>query len=180
VQSLTIGRLVSVCGEPNSLVSPWIEGGVEAKVNEFPWVVALVRRHEFPNGTILKEHFCGGSLINSQFIVTAQHCLLGMSVSKTEVWLNEHDILLSTETVGETIKRKALRFIPHPQYNRLLHYNDLALIELEEEVDITDSRLRPICLPKGDMGEDRGRSAHAITGNRQILPDSPIQIPLLI
>ena len=33
---------------------------------------------------------------------------------KTEVWLNERDLLLSTETDHPTLKIKVGRFLPHP------------------------------------------------------------------
>ena len=129
---------------------PWVAEGEEAQVNEYPWIVALIYRNELTNGSVSWHHFCAGTLINNKFILTATHCLYNIAVDKTEVWLNEHDVLLTTETNGETVKRQAIRFIPHPNYNRIMHFNDIALIELDEEVDVTDSRLRPICLPKDE------------------------------
>lgn len=66
---------------------------------------------------------------------------------KTEVWLNERDLLLSTETDHPTLKIKVERFIPHPEYNPLMNYNDISLIELSEPVDVLKNHLRPICLP---------------------------------
>lgn len=44
-----------------------IIGGMEAEVGEFPWQVSIQARN---------EHFCGGSIINKWWIVTAAHCLI--------------------------------------------------------------------------------------------------------
>lgn len=45
-----------------------IVGGVETLVNEYPWMVALQYNSRF---------YCGASLINSQYLLTAAHCVQG-------------------------------------------------------------------------------------------------------
>nr|XP_027215272.1 chymotrypsin-like protease CTRL-1 [Penaeus vannamei] len=47
-----------------------IVGGVETEVNEYPWMVSLVDGSGY-------YHFCGGSIISSQWVVTAAHCAVG-------------------------------------------------------------------------------------------------------
>jgi len=69
---------------------------------------------------------------------------------KTEVWLNERDFLLSTETENPTIKIKVAKLIVHPEYGPLSYYNDISLLELSESVDVTKTYLRPICLPENE------------------------------
>ena len=60
------------CGSrPNSQTR--IVGGTEAPTNSWPWQAMLRRK----DGT----QFCGGTLIDPLWIVTAAHCILGQSPS---------------------------------------------------------------------------------------------------
>merc|ERR1711955_67637 len=54
-----------VCGVANRATR--IVGGQTTEVNEYPWQVALVGRGS-------SSVFCGGSLINDRWVLTAAHC----------------------------------------------------------------------------------------------------------
>jgi hypothetical protein len=82
---------------------------------------------------------------------------------KTEVWLNERHLLLSTETDHPTLKIKVKRFRPHPEYNPLMNYNDISILELSEPVDVLKSYLRPICLPNNTSYEPTNYVASGFT-----------------
>jgi len=45
-----------------------IVGGVETLVNQYPWMVLLMYNDHF---------YCGGSIINSRYVLTAAHCTYG-------------------------------------------------------------------------------------------------------
>ena len=47
-------------------------GCTQAKLGQYPWQVALVRRNKIGN-----SYFCGGTLISTGLVLTAAHCLYG-------------------------------------------------------------------------------------------------------
>lgn len=51
----------------NEYASRRIVAGIETGVREFPWQVAIALEGMF---------FCGGALIDNNFVLTAAHCIL--------------------------------------------------------------------------------------------------------
>ena len=47
-------------------------GGAEADFGEWPWYAKLIH---FGHGHFKDTFFCGGSLLNNQWIITAAHCI---------------------------------------------------------------------------------------------------------
>ncbi len=110
-----------------------IVGGTVVIPNSWPWQVGLKKG----------GFFCGGSLINNQWIVTAAHC--ETSVTGLSIHLGDHNI--DVDNSGET-RISAARWISHPQYNEDTINNDIALIKLSTPVQFS-SRISPVCLPQG-------------------------------
>jgi len=61
-----------------------------------------------------------------------------------------------------TVRRNLKRIIPHPRYDPLTYDNDMALMELETPVTLTQNIL-PICLPSPSHQFPAGQAAW-ITG----------------
>ncbi|CAL8129048.1 unnamed protein product [Orchesella dallaii] len=154
-----------VCGLRNE--DDRIVGGVDARFNEFPWLVAIVNK-----GT--RSPFCGGALINDRFVLTAAHCFVFAQKQPSEI-----DVLLRAHTLDMTvmaggrdvalglegsirgpgwdaakksdadegsIRLEAEEIINHPLFTEAYNF-DYALIKLKKKVNLADSDLTPVCLP---------------------------------
>ncbi|XP_047620936.1 coagulation factor IX isoform X2 [Phacochoerus africanus] len=110
-----------------------IVGGENAKPGQFPWQVLL-------NGKI--DAFCGGSIINEKWVVTAAHCIEpGVKIT---VVAGEYN---TEETEPTEQRRNVIRAIPHHSYNATMnkYSHDIALLELDEPLTL-NSYVTPICI----------------------------------
>ncbi|KAF8792380.1 Plasminogen like protein [Argiope bruennichi] len=72
-------------------------GGEEAVPNSWPWQVSLQTATVEPNG-----HFCGGTLINTLWVLTATHCVVGKA--------NPGDIKIVLGSTGNSQKLHTNKF----------------------------------------------------------------------
>jgi len=143
-------KYITACGVTETRNSRSIDnkivGGREVENDEdYPWQVSLRDR---------EGHFCGGSLINNRWVLTAAHCFphrgadcpCRFEVSMGSRYKNPGHELYTGQTFG------VKRIIQHEDYYAADQGNDIALLELEIEPDspprYTDT-IRPICLPCG-------------------------------
>lgn len=110
-----------------------VQDGTEAKPGEWPWMASL----RF-NG----DHFCGGALIGSSWILTAAHCLKGQLVVDIETVLG--NISPHRYAKGE-LRLKADKMHIHEGYDKDTLKNDIALIHLTTPV-APSLFIRPLCL----------------------------------
>ncbi|KAL6257050.1 hypothetical protein P5V15_011985 [Pogonomyrmex californicus] len=68
----------SQAGVLKPFFDPRIVNGEDAKEGEIPYQVSLQNR-----GT--NFHFCGGSILNDKYVITAAHCIEGKSASNIQV-----------------------------------------------------------------------------------------------
>ncbi|XP_041830927.1 serine protease 27-like [Melanotaenia boesemani] len=126
---------LDVCGTApiNTKSQTKIVGGTNAVAGAWPWQVSL------QNGG---SHFCGGSLINNQWILTAAHCFRRFTASDVLVYLGA-DSLQSTNP--NAVSRSVSQVIIHPNYNSVTFDNDITLLQLSTPVTFTDY-IQPVCL----------------------------------
>uniref|UniRef100_A0AAV2K2N7 Uncharacterized protein n=1 Tax=Knipowitschia caucasica TaxID=637954 RepID=A0AAV2K2N7_KNICA len=130
------------CGQrPQFRSSPSsrIVGGNSSKAGQFPWQVSLQNKG---------EHLCGGSIITSQWVLTAAHCVYGFAIPA------EWGVYVGiTELPGFGSQALEVeRIVYHARYRGRLDY-DIALIKLRNPLPF-NGLVQPICLPNhGELYE---------------------------
>ena len=89
------------------------------------------------------DHFCGGTVIASRYVVTAAHCVQDKAEFQIFVRVGEHDLRTAGEAEVERTVRVA-HILLHADYSLERHSNDIALLELAEELDLATHT--PACL----------------------------------
>ncbi|XP_067853920.1 chymotrypsinogen 2-like [Heptranchias perlo] len=123
------------CGVP--VITPVITGyarivnGENAVPGSWPWQVSLQDTTGW--------HFCGGSLINENWVVTAAHC--GVS-TRHRVILGAYDKCSTNENAQIMEIQKT---ITHPGWDSYAINNDVTLVKLKSSARLS-ARVSPVCL----------------------------------
>ena len=123
-----------------------IIGGDEIPITDAPWQVALINSQQ-NYGTVYDGQFCGGSIINERWIITAAHCLSDYRGSFLGVFAGNNDLNVPTGTDVYT----AASWKVHPDYdsgpkNDKVWFDDIALVRLRSTLDFGED-IEPISLP---------------------------------
>ena len=136
-----------------------IVGGSEAGKHQYPWMIRLVA-----------GGYCGGTLISSQYVLTAAHCVVSggqnRPLSIFSVDLGEHDYSDSSAT-----RMSISEIIPYPKYmidddgnnctSHVSHY-DIAVLKLSSPITFSQN-IAPVCLPAHTLSNHAGKDA-VVTG----------------
>ncbi|KAK8777776.1 hypothetical protein V5799_020882, partial [Amblyomma americanum] len=147
-------NIEDVCGTPSvgrpntskpHMQQGKIVGGSDTVKGAHPWQVMFWSKHH-------DKAFCGGSLLNNQWVLTASHCFKNaeVRVDEVEVRLGKYDRLDKEPQQFDT-KIADVHF--HPGFNESTYDNDIALVQLADSVMFTDYIL-PACLGE-DVSLDR-------------------------
>ena len=114
-----------------------IVGGIRASDFAWPWQVYITSKGVFK---------CGGTLIDRQHVLTAGHCIIGVSNNANDfaVRVGAHNMVQKGYYSGTSYRASAI-FV-HENYVSAEYGFDIAIIRLSQAVDINDM-VNYICLP---------------------------------
>ncbi|KAJ8410513.1 hypothetical protein AAFF_G00194170 [Aldrovandia affinis] len=117
-----------------------IVNGEECPPGDCPWQALLVNEEDIG--------FCGGTVINEYFILSAAHC---MNQSRSfYIIVGEFD---REVTDGNEAIHKVEQVLTHRRYVPDTFHNDIALIKLQKPIRFTPFIL-PACLPDSEFAEE--------------------------
>lgn len=123
--------VATVFGRPDVNIESRIVGGETAAIGQFPHQVSLRQ---------LNQHYCGGSILSTNKILTAAHCIYG-----------NLNIVGSTAVVGTNTLNSVgqshlvLLAVFHPSYNPQNTVNDVAVLTLITSIQF-NQYVQPISL----------------------------------
>uniref|UniRef100_A0A3P9MBL3 Peptidase S1 domain-containing protein n=1 Tax=Oryzias latipes TaxID=8090 RepID=A0A3P9MBL3_ORYLA len=158
---LVIANFKNMCGI--APLNSKIVGGADAVPGSWPWQASL---------QYFGKHFCGGSLINKEWVLTAAHCVVGTSTKKLLVSLGCQN--LEGKNPNE-VSRRVAAIIVHPDFDRGTMNNDIALVRLSSPVPFSHY-IRPVCLAASASVFNNGTGSW-VTGWGYIKEGEPLPFP---
>ncbi|XP_030394254.1 transmembrane protease serine 13 isoform X2 [Gopherus evgoodei] len=145
------GKYVSLrCTSCGQRTSGRIIGGNEASASKWPWQVSLQYG---------LSHICGGTVIDTQWVLTAAHCFFMNSVkilNEWKVYAGASDLLHPAKGIPTA------QIIINSNYSDDHDDYDIALVKLATPLTIS-GQVRPACLPMSGQTFRAGRTCF-ITG----------------
>ncbi|XP_055616070.1 serine protease 7-like isoform X2 [Toxorhynchites rutilus septentrionalis] len=142
-------RLLDSAGCGRSNLDDKIAFGERAAMYQYTWMAMLIYRSA--SGQDGPE--CGGTVINSRYVMTAAHCIDGQIERLQYVRLGEYDTRTDPDCdeymdCAPPFQRYNVEeYKVHPNFTRVVRSgNDIGLLRMNRNI-VFDSDVTPICLP---------------------------------
>lgn len=116
-----------------------IVGGRDCKEGECPWQALLVKEDN--------EGFCGGTILNEFYILTAAHCL--QQAQRFKVRVGDRN---TEKEDGNEMVHEVEMIIKHNKFNKENYNYDIAVLKLKTPITFR-MNVAPACLPEKDWAE---------------------------
>uniref|UniRef100_U5EPL4 Putative serine-type endopeptidase n=1 Tax=Corethrella appendiculata TaxID=1370023 RepID=U5EPL4_9DIPT len=145
-----------------------IVGGFNAKKGEIPYIASLTKHG---------SHFCGATILNDRFLVTAGHCVcngINKQIRPTQIrgivglyrmsdfYTNNNQIDGQPDDANGPYEITFKNIIAHPSYICGRQYDDIALLELTKPIYF-DKFVQPMCIAAPSNERLEGKIA-AVSG----------------
>nr|XP_028560393.1 serine protease 27-like [Podarcis muralis] len=151
----------TVCGQP--VLSDRIVGGQASQIGAWPWQVSVGWKG---------RHFCSGSLVAQQWVVSAAHCFRLNPFSDITVTLGAYQ-LANRSSKSQTVP--VAQVIRNIAFNGTGTRGDIALLRLQRPMNYTPYFL-PVCVPFPSAVFPEGMACF-VTGWGNIGFDVPLPSP---
>lgn len=137
---------VANCGKVLIKAAPLISHGEKTYPGQYPWHVAIYQLE----GPGIRKYICGGSIINTNAILTAAHCVdTPNGITSAEALRVEAGLYDLTISSSNSQAARVFQVIVHNEFTRDYFENDIAMIRLKTYLRYT-KYVQPICIPDGD------------------------------
>jgi hypothetical protein len=136
------------CGRQSIVSRGRIIGGDNATRKQWPWMV-WIKYRDFEG----RDRLCGGSLISSEWVLTAAHCLMTVKDKFLtcdgclEMNMGVHDTSLGYFDEIHRTRLQAKKIVIHEKFEPQGLFNDIALIQIAPTDIETSDYVKPVCLP---------------------------------
>ncbi|XP_018407060.1 PREDICTED: trypsin I-P38-like [Cyphomyrmex costatus] len=115
-----------------------VVGGSTAPTGQYKFIVSL---------QFLSQHFCGGSILNERYVVTAGHCVGAVPIAGL-ITVKAGKFNLNTKETTEQAVRVS-KAIVHSKYRGDVGPNDIALLKLASPLKLNND-VQAIALPQAN------------------------------